>query len=151
MGQQPMPDLSLGFGDDLVRLRKLLQVINSRNEWVLVNHRGAHPEHVQDHLRVLRIILIPPVVQGLSGPRQRHTGDTMPGQSAERPAGALRYARAPRPGLLPTLKHNAQINAELSLCLEEKWGSRQSAWRRARRRFKAHSPTAWLRPSSKPS
>jgi len=71
MGQQPMPDLSLGFGDDLVRLRKLLQVINSCNEWILVNHCGADPEHVQDHLRVLRIILIPPVVQGLSGPRQR--------------------------------------------------------------------------------
>jgi hypothetical protein len=41
------------------------------------------------------------------------------------PAGALRYATAPRPGLLPPTKHQAQINPGLSLCLDEKRGSRQ--------------------------
>jgi hypothetical protein len=44
---------------------------------------------------------------------------------AERPAGTLRFAGAPRPGLLPPTKQKAQINPGLSLSLDEKRGSRQ--------------------------
>jgi hypothetical protein len=39
------------------------------------NHHGADPEHVQDHLRILRIVFIAPVVQGLSGALQCDAGD----------------------------------------------------------------------------
>jgi len=70
-----VPELGLGFGHDLVRLGKLLQVIDSCSKWILVDHRRTDTEHVQDDLRVLRIVLIPTVVQRLSGARQRHTGD----------------------------------------------------------------------------
>ncbi len=40
----------------------------------------------------------------------------------QRPAGALRYAKAPRPGLLPEQKHQAQINPGLYLSLDKKRG-----------------------------
>src|SRR5580700_3027181 len=40
------------------------------------------------------------------------------------PAGALRYAGAPRPSLLPTTKQRAPINPGFSFCLDEKRGSR---------------------------
>ena len=48
----------------------------------------------------------------------------MPAPSAEQPAGTLRFAGAPRPGLLPPMKQKAQINPGLSLSLDEKRGSR---------------------------
>jgi hypothetical protein len=38
------------------------------------------------------------------------------------PAGTLRFAGAPRPGLLPPRKQKAQINPGLSLSLDEKGG-----------------------------
>src|SRR6266481_5180233 len=46
----------------------------------------------------------------------------MPAPSAEQPAGTLRFAGAPRPGLLPPMKQKAQINPGLSLSLDEKRG-----------------------------
>src|SRR4051795_2171233 len=49
----------------------------------------------------------------------------MPAASVVIPAGALRFARAPRPGLLPATRQKAQISAGLSFCLDEKRGSRQ--------------------------
>src|SRR3954466_4889363 len=48
----------------------------------------------------------------------------MPAASVVIPAGALRFARAPRPGLLPATRQKAQISAGLSFCLDEKRGSR---------------------------
>ncbi|HEX3860663.1 MAG TPA: DUF3768 domain-containing protein, partial [Stellaceae bacterium] len=45
--------------------------------------------------------------------------------SAARPAGTLRFAGAPRPGLLPPTKQKVQINPGLSFRLDEKRGSRQ--------------------------
>jgi hypothetical protein len=45
--------------------------------------------------------------------------------SAEKPAGTLRFAGAPRPGLLPPTTQKAQINPGLSFRLDEKRGSRQ--------------------------
>ena len=42
------------------------------------------------------------------------------------PAGTLRFAGAPRPGLLPPIKQKAQINPGLSLSLDEERGSRQA-------------------------
>src|SRR3954471_9617560 len=51
----------------------------------------------------------------------------MPAASVVIPAGALRFARAPRPGLLPATTQKAQISAGLSFCLDEKRGSRHPA------------------------
>jgi hypothetical protein len=48
-------------------------------------------------------------------------GPTLP-PAAARPAGALRFAGAPRPGLLPPRKQKAQITPGLSLSLDEKRG-----------------------------
>src|SRR4051794_8053478 len=53
----------------------------------------------------------------------------MPAASVVIPAGALRFARAPRPGLLPATTQKAQISAGLSFCLDEKRGSRHQPWR----------------------
>src|SRR3954449_8957913 len=58
----------------------------------------------------------------------------MPAASVVIPAGALRFARAPRPGLLPATTQKAQISAGLSFCLDEKRGSRQNARRPQARR-----------------
>jgi putative transposase len=46
---------------------------------------------------------------------------------AERPAGALRTLTTPRAGLLPAANTKDQINPGLSLCLDEKRGSGQTA------------------------
>jgi hypothetical protein len=51
--------------------------------------------------------------------------DCTPAPSPARSAGTLRYAGAPRPGLLPPRKHKVQINPGLSPRLDEKRGSRQ--------------------------
>ena len=67
MRQQPMPEFGLGFRDDLVGLRQLLDVVNAGPERVAVGLRSADPEHVQDDLGILRIVLVPAVVQRLSG------------------------------------------------------------------------------------
>ncbi len=75
MGQQPVPELGLGLRDNLVRLRQLLNVVDTGHEGIGVGLRGADPQHVQDHLRVLRIILVPTVVQRFSGPSQGNRGD----------------------------------------------------------------------------
>src|SRR3954462_13299126 len=53
----------------------------------------------------------------------------MPAASVVIPGGALRFARAPRPRLLPATTQKAQISAGLSFCLDEKRGSRHQPWR----------------------
>ncbi len=57
---------------------------------------------------------------------------------AREPAGSLRYARAPRPGLLPTTTTKAQISKGLSLSLDEKRGSRHGLYAGAGRCGSAH-------------
>jgi hypothetical protein len=52
------------------------------------------------------------------------TPGTTPSPFWERPAGALRDAKAPRPGLLATTKPKAQITRRLHPSLDEGWGSR---------------------------
>ena len=52
-------------------------------------------------------------------------GYLTPGGSAASPPGALRYARAPRTGLLLPINKTDQITSGLSLRLDDKWGSRQ--------------------------
>jgi hypothetical protein len=59
------------FRNHLVRLRQLLDIVDTGEEAIGVGLRGADLEHVQDDLRVLRIVLIPAVVQRLTRPCQR--------------------------------------------------------------------------------
>jgi hypothetical protein len=91
MRQQPMPELSLSLRDHLVRLRQLLDVIDARDERIDVGLRGADPQHVQDDLCILRIVLVSAVVQSLPRSRQRHRGD-----QTQRDAG-LEQAEGQRP------------------------------------------------------
>ena len=71
VSQQAMPELGLRLRDHLVRLRQLLDVVDAGEEGISVGLRGADLEHMQDDLRVLRIVLVPSVVQRLPRPRQR--------------------------------------------------------------------------------
>jgi hypothetical protein len=56
----------------------------------------------------------------------KHVWPDTPTPFAARSTGTLRFAGAPRPGLLPPPKQKAQINPGLSSQLDENRGSRQS-------------------------
>ena len=73
MGQDPVPGLRFHPGDRLVGLREFLQVIDARGERVDVALRRTDPQHVEDDLRVLGVVLVPAIVQRLacSGERDR--------------------------------------------------------------------------------
>lgn len=70
---QPMHCLGLGLGDDLVRLGQILPVIHPMLDGIGVLLRVARPEQIQDNLSVLRVVLVPPVVQGLDVLARRGT------------------------------------------------------------------------------
>ena len=55
----------------------------------------------------------------------------MPAPSPPPPAGMLRCLMAPHAGLLPPTPTTAQISKGLSPPLDEKWGSRQRAYKQA--------------------
>src|SRR5688572_11472139 len=58
-----------------MRLGELLDVVNPGRERVMVVLGGADPEHVQNDLRVLGVVLVPAVVKRLAGARERQRGD----------------------------------------------------------------------------
>lgn len=70
MVQDTVPGLSLGFGDDFVRLRQFLQIVDAGFKRIDVNLRGPDPQHVQDNLCILWIVLVPAVMQRLSSSGQ---------------------------------------------------------------------------------
>ena len=72
VGEDPMPELGLGAGDDLVGLRKLLDVVHAGEQRIVEDLDGADLEHVQEHLRVLRVVLVPAIVKRLAGAREGH-------------------------------------------------------------------------------
>lgn len=87
-----MPELGLGAGHDLVGLRELLNVVHASEQWIVENLDGADLKHVQYHLRVLRIVLVPAVVQSLPRPRQgdrRHQFEFEPGAGKVMRQGAM--------------------------------------------------------------
>ncbi len=63
--QQSMPEFRLGLRNDLVRLRQFLDIVDARADRIEVGLRRADPEHVEDDLGVLRIVLVPAVMQSL--------------------------------------------------------------------------------------
>lgn len=70
-----MPGLRLRLRDRLVRLRQLLQVVDASGKRIDIGLCGADPQHVQDDLSILGIVLVPAVVQSLSRPGERNRGD----------------------------------------------------------------------------
>ena len=72
MSQHPVPKFGLRPRDDVVRLGQLLKVIRAAEQRVVVELLVPDLHHVQDDLRVLRVVLVPAVVQGLTGACQRH-------------------------------------------------------------------------------
>jgi hypothetical protein len=53
-------------------VRQLLQVVDPRRQGIDIALGRPDPEHVQDDLRVLGIVLVPAVVQSLPRPGERH-------------------------------------------------------------------------------
>ena len=72
MGQHPVPKFSLRLGDDIVGFGQLLNVIRAAYQRVVVILLVSDLHHMQDHLRILWVILIPAVVEGFPRPRQSH-------------------------------------------------------------------------------
>lgn len=72
--EQPVPELRLGLRDDLVRLRHFLNVVYAGADRIEIGLRRSDLEHVQDNLRILRIVLVPAVVQSFSRTGQRNRG-----------------------------------------------------------------------------
>ncbi len=75
VGLDAVQDLRLGPRDRLVGHRQLLDVVDPVRERVVVGLRRPDPQHVQDHLRVLGVVLVPAVVQRLAGAGQGHGRD----------------------------------------------------------------------------
>ncbi len=72
MRQDPVPKLGLRAGNDVMCLGQSLKVICAAQHWVMIELLIPDLHHMQYDLRILRIILVPTVVQGLSGARQSH-------------------------------------------------------------------------------
>ncbi len=66
VGLAPVQELSLGARDRLVGLRQFLDVVDAGRKRVVVGQRGADPQHMQDYLRILQVVLVPAMVQRLS-------------------------------------------------------------------------------------
>lgn len=62
VSQDTMPQLSFRPRDDIVGFRQLLDVVRPLDQRIVVELFSADPEHVQDDLRVLRIVLVPAIV-----------------------------------------------------------------------------------------
>ncbi|PZX12363.1 hypothetical protein LX81_03621 [Palleronia aestuarii] len=60
-----------------MRLRQLLNVHRSDRQGIMKELDGADLQHVQDDLGVLRIILVPTVVQGLASSGETDRGDKL--------------------------------------------------------------------------
>ncbi len=84
MGQNAVPQLGLGPRDGIMGLRQLLNVIRASRHRVLKDLHRADLQHVQDNLCILRIILVPAVVQRFAGPcegHRRHQLQVEPGEA----------------------------------------------------------------------
>ena len=81
VGQDPMQHLGLGPRDGVVGLGQFLHVVDAGGERVIVDLRGADADHVQHDLGVLRVVLVPTVVQGLAGAGEPHGRDQAHGKA----------------------------------------------------------------------
>lgn len=99
MRRNAVPELGLRTRDDLMRLRQLLNVGDPDDQGIMKELHGAVLQHVQDDLGVLRVVLVPAVVQGLARSSQADRRDELQlesglaGMMCQRPvigAGGLR-------------------------------------------------------------
>lgn len=60
-----------------MRLRQLLNIRRPNYQRIMKELHGADLQHMQDDLGVLRIILVPAVVQGLACPGEADRGDKL--------------------------------------------------------------------------
>ena len=70
VGLQAMERLGLGLGHYLMGHRQLLNVVDPVHQRVVVRLGRPDPQHVQDDLGILGIVLVPAVVQRLPRPGQ---------------------------------------------------------------------------------
>ena len=67
---QWVPKFGLRLGNDIVGLGKLLNVVRTLHQWVMVKLLVPDPHHMQDDLGVLGVILVPNVVECFPRTRQ---------------------------------------------------------------------------------
>jgi hypothetical protein len=72
-----MPQFGLGARDHLVGLRQLLNVAGAGHQRVMKDLNRADLQHAQNDLRILRIVLVPAVVQRLPRPGECHGRDQL--------------------------------------------------------------------------
>ena len=75
MGQDAVQDLGLSPRDRFVRLREFLDVVDAGRKRVMIALRGPYGEHVQDDMGVLRVVLVPAIVERLPGSGERQGRD----------------------------------------------------------------------------
>ena len=85
-----MLDLGLCPGDRLMCLRQFLYVVDAGAQRIVVALRRLDLQHVQDHLRVLGVVLVPAIMQCFSRPRER--------QRRHQPHLETRFSQAPCDG-----------------------------------------------------
>ena len=91
VGLESVQDACLRLRDHLMGLRQLRYIVKPFGERVLVVLGQADPQHVQDDLRILGVILVPTVV---SASRVRASATEEINRSSI-PASSRRQARAP--------------------------------------------------------
>ena len=72
VSQDPVERLGLHARDGVVGLGQLLDIVGARDQRIIVALNQTNPEHVQDDLRVLGIVLVPPIVERFTGASERH-------------------------------------------------------------------------------
>jgi hypothetical protein len=88
MRQDTVLNLGLGPGDRFMCLRQFLHVVDADTKRIMIDLRRLDLEHVQNYLRILGVILVPAVVQGLSGSGERQRRPSR----ISKPASARRHA-----------------------------------------------------------
>ena len=129
MGQHAMPHLGLGPRDRFMGLRQLLQIVDAGPQRVVVDARRADPEHVQDHLGVLGIVLVPAVVQRLAsaGESQHEINRASNPASARRHAIGGDSSRSPRSRRSPACHRPARCDQAVVLGASIEHGQPTSA------------------------
>src|SRR6188472_1054116 len=75
VGQDAVQDLGLSSRDRFVHLREFLDIVDAGSKRVMIALRSPYGEHVQDDLGVLRVVLVPAIVERLPGPGERQGRD----------------------------------------------------------------------------
>ena len=72
VGQDLMQGLGLGLRNRLMRLGQLVDVGNAGGQRIMIELAHPSAEHVQDSLRMLGIVFVPAIVDGLARAHRSH-------------------------------------------------------------------------------